>query len=64
MSIKAKVACFNLMRIGNIRKFLTLEACEILVSGLVTSHLDFFFQFLRDTCPFYGATDTPVFDFW
>ena len=24
----------------------------------------FFLKFLEDTCPFCGATDTPVLDFW
>ena len=38
---KAKVAMTNLMKIRNIRKFLTKEACETLVTGLVISHLDY-----------------------
>ena len=36
-----KTAMFNIQRIKHIRKYLTKEACEILVMGLVTLHLDY-----------------------
>ena len=38
---KCKTAMFNIQRIKHIRKYLTKEACEILVMGLVTSHLGY-----------------------
>ena len=38
---KSKIAMGNLMKIRNIRHFLTREACETLVVGLVISHLDY-----------------------
>ena len=38
---KCKTAMFNIQRIKHIRKYLTKEACETLVMGLVTSHLDY-----------------------
>ena len=38
---KARTAMFNFVRIRNIRRFLTKEACETLTLGLVMSHLDY-----------------------
>ena len=35
------------------------------VSRIVLIHcFVVFFKFLADTCPFFGATGTPVLDFW
>ena len=41
ITTKCKTAMFNIQRIKHIRKYLTKEACEILVMGLVTLHLDY-----------------------
>ena len=41
ITTKHKTAMFNIQRIKHIRKYLTNEACETLVMGLVTSHLDY-----------------------
>ena len=41
ITAKCKVASWNLYRIKNIRKYLTLEACTVLVLGLVVVHLDY-----------------------
>ena len=38
----------NLIRILNIQKFLNREACQILVQGLVMSHLDYANSMLID----------------
>ena len=38
---KCKTASINVIRIKNIRKYLTQEACNTLVLGLVIVHLDF-----------------------
>ena len=38
---KCKTAMFNIRRIKTIRKYLTQEACAVLMSGLVLSHLDY-----------------------
>ena len=38
---KCKVASMNLYRIKNIRQYLTLDACKVLVLGLVVVHLDY-----------------------
>ena len=38
---KCKIACMNLYRIKNIRQYLTLDACKVLVLGLVIVHLDY-----------------------
>ena len=38
---KSRIAMSNLMKIRNIRTFLTRDACETLVIGLVISHLDY-----------------------
>ena len=38
---KSRAAAINLQKIRIIRKYLTQEAAQILVSGLVTSHLDY-----------------------
>ena len=41
ITAKCKVACLNLFRIKNIRRYLTQEACKVLVLGLVIVHLDY-----------------------
>ena len=41
ITIKAQAAMLNIKRIRSVRKYLTPEACEILVNGLVLSHLDY-----------------------
>ena len=41
ITTKCKTVMFNIQRIKHIRKYLTKEACEILVMGLVTLHLDY-----------------------
>ena len=38
---KCQVAMWNFLRIRSIRKYLTKEACETLVIGVVMSHLDY-----------------------
>ena len=35
------MAIVNLLKIRNIRKILTVDACKTLVQGLVISHLDY-----------------------
>ena len=39
--IKARSAIFNIMRIRNIRKYLTKDACQVVVCSLVLSHIDY-----------------------
>ena len=39
--IKCKAATLNIIRIHNIRKYLTRETCQILMLQLVISHLDY-----------------------
>ena len=39
--VKCKAAMFSLVRIIRIRHYLTQEACNVLVMGLVISHLDY-----------------------
>lgn len=41
ITVKCKTASWNLYRIKNIRKYLTQEACTVLVLGLVVVHLDY-----------------------
>ena len=41
ISRKGKVGSHNLYKIHSIRKYLTQEACEIVVNGLVTSQIDY-----------------------
>ena len=41
IAMKCKTAMYNIRRIRNIRKYLSDEACGILMSGLVLSHLDY-----------------------
>ena len=41
VKVKARVAMLNLLKIKNIRRFLNRDACQTLVHGLVTSHLDY-----------------------
>ena len=41
ISRKCRTAWVNLQRIKLIRKFLTQEATEVLINGLITSHLDY-----------------------
>ena len=41
IKVKCKAAMFNLIRIIRIRPYLTQEACNVLVIGLVISHLDY-----------------------
>ena len=38
---KARTASFHLQSIKQVRKYLTLEACKIIVQALVISHLDY-----------------------
>ena len=38
---KCRTAMFSLLKIKHIRKHLTAQACEVLVHGLVMSHLDY-----------------------
>ena len=38
---KCKIAMINIIRLFNIRRFLTKDACHSLVLGLVISHLDY-----------------------
>ena len=51
---KAKSAMFNFVRIRNIRRFLTKDACETLCLGLVISHLDF------NNCLLYGLPNVDI----
>lgn len=39
--IKCRTAMWNIQKLKQIRKFLTMEACHTLVKGLVLSHLDY-----------------------
>ena len=41
ISMKCHMAMFNLQKIRQIRPVLTMEACQTIVFGLVTSHLDY-----------------------
>ena len=41
ITAKCKVAMYNIQRIKHIREYLTQEACAVLVSSLVLSHLDY-----------------------
>ena len=41
ISMKCHTAMFNLQKIRQIRPVLTMDACQTIVSGLVTSHLDY-----------------------
>ena len=41
VNTKCKIALYNYRRIRSIRKYLTKEACESLLLGLVMSHLDY-----------------------
>ena len=41
ISRKCKMGSHNLYKIHSIRKYLTQEACEIVVNGLVTSQIDY-----------------------
>ena len=41
INIKCRTAMYNLQQIRNIRKVLSVGACQTLVHGLVTSHLDY-----------------------
>ena len=45
---KVKTASWNLLKIRNIRKYLTKDACETLVVGLVLSHIDYCNSILID----------------
>ena len=38
---KSRMAMFSLLKIKHIRKYLTVQACEVLVHGLVMSHLHY-----------------------
>ena len=38
---KSRTAMFSLLKIKHIRKYLTVQACEALIHGLVISHLDY-----------------------
>ena len=38
---KGKIAMLNIRRIRNIRSFLTMEACKVLMFALVLSHMDY-----------------------
>ena len=38
---KCQIAMINIIRIRNIRHYLTVDACKIVMSGLVLSHLDY-----------------------
>ena len=41
IGVKCKTAMYNLLRIKHIRRYLTQEAAQILISSLVMSHLDY-----------------------
>ena len=41
ISMKCRMAMFNLQKIRQIRPLLTMDACQTIVFGLVTSHLDY-----------------------
>ena len=41
INMKCHTAMFNLQKIRQIRQVLTMDACQTLVFGLVTSHLDY-----------------------
>ena len=41
IGVKCKTAMYNLLRIKHIRRYLTHEVAQILVSSLVMSHLDY-----------------------
>ena len=41
INIKCRTTMYNLQWIGNIRKVLSVGACQTLVHGLVTLHLDY-----------------------
>ena len=38
---KSRIAMFSLLKIKHIRKHLTVQACVVLIHGLVMSHLDY-----------------------
>ena len=41
VKVKSRVAILNLLKIRNARKFLNKDFCQIVVQGLVISHLDY-----------------------
>ena len=41
INMKCHMTMFNLQKIRQIRQVLTMDACQALVFGLVTSHLDY-----------------------
>ena len=55
IGVKCKTAMYNLLRIKHIRRHLTQEAAQILVSSLVMSHLDYAISLL------YGLPDCNIY---
>ena len=54
INIKCRTAMYNLQRIRNIRKVLSVGECKTLVHGLVTLHLDYV------NAIYYGLPDSEI----